>query len=82
MKMTSIKLSEAKVHLSAWSRRVEAGENIVVLKHNRPAFVMAPLPAGEISHPKKPGLVKGRIRMAKDFDRTPESVIRAFEGVA
>lgn len=79
MKTTSISLSEAKVHLSAWSRRVEAGENIVVLKHNRPAFVIAPLPVVETRSVKKPGLAKGMIRMAADFDGTPESVIREFE---
>ena len=82
MKTTSTSLSEAKVHLSSWSRRVEAGETIVVCKHNRPAFVMAPLPTASQAHPKKPGLAKGKIRMATDFDRTPESVIEDFEGNA
>lgn len=80
MNMTSIKLSDAKAHLSAWSRRVEAGESFVVLKHNRPAFVIAPLHASETHRIKKPGLAKGRIRMSADFDTTPESVIREFEG--
>ncbi len=69
------------MHLSAWSQRVEAGENIVVMKHNRPAFVIAPLPAVETRKIKKPGLRKGKIRMAADFDKTPESVISAFEGL-
>ena len=52
----------------------------MVLNHSRPAFVMSPVPCAQRPHPKKPGLAKGKIHMAADFDRTPESVIRAFEG--
>lgn len=82
MKTTTISLSDAKVHLSAWSRRVESGESVVVMKHNRPSFVLAPLRDVETASVKKPGQAKGKIRMAGDFSETPESVIAVFEGRA
>ena len=78
--MTTTPLSEAKARLSLYGRRAEAGESTLVLKHRRPAFVIAPLPAELKARIKKPGIVKGRIRMAADFDHTPDDVIAAFEG--
>ena len=74
MKITTVKFSDAKAHLLSWSRRAGAGETVVVLKHNRQAFLIAPLTTEAVGQVKKPGLAKGKIRMAKDFDRTPESV--------
>ncbi len=78
--MTSIPFAEAKAHLSDLARRAEAGEAILVLKHNRPAFIIAPVPHSAAPSPKKPGIAKGRIRLAADFDRTPADVIRQFKG--
>ncbi|MEK7994244.1 MAG: type II toxin-antitoxin system prevent-host-death family antitoxin [Planctomycetota bacterium] len=80
MKTTTINLSEAKANLSACARRAEAGEVLTVLKHHRPVFVIAPAPAARKAQEKRPGLAEGRIRLAPDFDRTPDAVIRAFEG--
>ena len=80
MKTTSVGFSEAKTHLSRYGHRAETGDSILVLKHGRPAFVIAPLPPLLQERPKKPGIVRGQIRMAPDFDRTPEEVIEAFEG--
>ena len=80
--MTTTGLSEAKAHLSLYGRRAEAGEVTLVLKHSRPAFVIGPVPAGLKAKIKKPGLAKGKIRMAPDFDKTPDDVVAAFEGTA
>jgi antitoxin (DNA-binding transcriptional repressor) of toxin-antitoxin stability system len=80
MKMTTIPFTEAKAHLSRYGRLAEAGQTTVVLKHRRSAFLIAPVPPAAQARPKKPGLVLGRIHMARDFDATPEEVIRAFEG--
>ena len=51
----------------------------VVLKHNRSAFLITPVPQSGMARTKTPGLARGRIHMASDFDATPEDVIRAFE---
>ncbi len=80
MKATCISFTEAKTHLSRYGRLAEEGQTTLVCKHNRSAFLIAPVPASGRAHPKKPGLVRDRIRMADDFDATPEDVIRDFEG--
>lgn len=80
MKMTTIQFTEAKTHLSEYARRAEAGQVTLVLKHQRPAFVIGPAPRTAQPRVKTPGLARGLIRMAPDFDETPEEVISAFEG--
>lgn len=76
--MTTTDLTEAKSPLSLFGRHAEAGESPFVLKHRRPAFVIAPLPAMAKARVKKPGLAKGRIQVAVDVDNAPEEVIKAF----
>jgi antitoxin (DNA-binding transcriptional repressor) of toxin-antitoxin stability system len=79
MQMTTIQFTEAKAHLSEYGRRAESGHATLVLKHQRPAFVIGPAPRTAQPRPKTPGLARGQIRMAADFDDTPEDVIDAFE---
>lgn len=80
MKMTTIQFTEAKAHLSEYGRRAEAGDATLVLKHQRPAFLIGPAPRSALPRVKTPGLACGKIRMAPDFDKTPDEVIEAFEG--
>jgi antitoxin (DNA-binding transcriptional repressor) of toxin-antitoxin stability system len=80
MKMTTIAFTEAKAHLSEYGRRAETGEVTLVLKHRHPSFVIGPAPQTAQTRAKFPGLARGRIHMAPDFDVTPEDVINAFEG--
>jgi antitoxin (DNA-binding transcriptional repressor) of toxin-antitoxin stability system len=80
MKKTIITFSEAKAHLSEYGRRAQDGQATLVLKHRRPAFLIAPAPADTQRRTKTPGLARGRIHMTADFDVTPDAVINAFEG--
>lgn len=80
MKVTAIPFTEAKAHLSQYGRLAQEGQTTLVLKHHRSAFLIAPVPRTAQARPKKPGLARGRIHMAPDFDATPEEVIRSFEG--
>ena len=80
MKVISVPFTEAKSHLSKYGRLAQKGQMTRVLKHNRLAFVIAPAPEPEQARPKYPGMAKGRIHLAPDFDETPEDVIAAFEG--
>ena len=82
MKQTTIQFTEAKAHLSEYGRRAEAGQITLVLKHHRPAFVIAPAHTRTEARHKTPGLARGRIHMAADFDATPDTIIAAFEGQA
>jgi len=82
MKVTSIAFTEAKAHLSEYGRLAEEGRSTIVLKHNRPAFLIAPVPHTAQTRLKTPGLARGQIHMAADFDVTPPDVIAAFEGAS
>ena len=68
---------EAKTHLSKLIERAAAGEEIIIGKAGKP---MAKLVAyKEERSPRRPGALKGKIRLAPDFDATPDEVIDAFE---
>ena len=69
-------ISEAKAQLSALIERVLAGEEIIIGKAGKPVarLVKFERPQG----PRKPGALRGRIRMADDFDEMPEDLQNAF----
>lgn len=66
---TQVNVAEAKARFSELVRRALAGGEVVIAKDNRPILRLVPL---ERREPRKPGSAKGRIRMAPDFDATPE----------
>jgi prevent-host-death family protein len=79
--MHRVNVHEAKTHLSRLLERVEKGEHIVISRAGKPVALLGPLP--KPSHPRQPGLLKGRIRVASDFDAPlPPDVLEAFHGGA
>ena len=76
-----INLYEAKTNLSQLVERAAAGEEIVIAKAGRPLARLVPLRArGEA---RVPGMLKGRIAIARDFDAPlPGDLERAFGGGA
>lgn len=66
---TQVNVAEAKARFSELVRRALAGGEVVIAKDNRPILRLVPL---ERHEPRKPGSAKGKIRMAADFDATPE----------
>jgi prevent-host-death family protein len=69
---------EAKTHLSRLLQLVESsGESIVITRSGKPVARLVPL-GGE---PRRPGRLKGRIRIGKDFDAPlPGALLGAFRG--
>jgi prevent-host-death family protein len=69
-------ISEAKAQLSALIERVLTGEEIIIGKAGKPVarLVKYERPAG----PRQPGALRGRIRIAEDFDQLPEDLQEAF----
>ena len=63
-------VADAKAQLSQLVRRALAGEEVVIARDNKPLVRLVRLeqPDG----PRKPGSAKGKVWMARDFDRTPE----------
>jgi prevent-host-death family protein len=73
----SVNIHEAKTHLSRLVERVEAGDEVVIARAGRPVARLVPYQRRRT--PREPGLWRGRVRIADDFDASDESLIAAFE---
>jgi prevent-host-death family protein len=68
---------EAKTHLSRLLERVAEGEEIIIAKSGRPVAKLVRVAV----EPRRPGRLKGRIRVGPDFDDPlPEEILAAFHG--
>jgi len=75
--MELVNVRDAETHLSSLLERVAAGEQIVIAKDGKPVAKLVPLTAA----PRRPGRLKGRIRIAPDFDAPlPEDIASVFRG--
>lgn len=79
--MQKVNVHEAKTTLSKLVDRAGAGEEILIAKAGKPVARLVPL--REKRKPRKKGLLKGKIRIADNFDEPlPEEVLASFEGKA
>lgn len=77
--MAQINIHEAKTTLSRLVDRASEGEEIIIAKAGKPMAKLVPLE--DTSRPRKPGSMKGRIKIQKTFyDPLPEEILKAFEG--
>jgi prevent-host-death family protein len=77
MKVTNI--HEAKTHFSKLVERAAAGEEIVIGKAGKPVVRLVPYVAP--AHPKrKPGSLKGKIRILPGFDEMDREIEKLFSG--
>ncbi len=76
----TVNIHEAKTHLSQIIERVAGGESVIIGKAGKPMAVLSPY--ASTHKPRKPGSMKGRIRIADDFDAADELIADLFEGVA
>lgn len=79
--MRTINIHEAKTHLSRLVDEVSAGEELTIAKAGKPLARLVPIrPPQRV---RKPGFLKGKIRIASDFDAPlPNQLLDAFEGKA
>ena len=70
-------IHEAKTHLSRLVERVETGEEIVIARAGRPVARLVKFKAR--TNPRVPGLWRGRVHLAPDFDPTDDALIDDFE---
>lgn len=73
-----VNIREAKAHFSKLLERAAAGEEIVIARAGRPVARL--IPYVEAERPRRPGLWRGEVWMAKDFDATPPELIEGFGG--
>ena len=69
-------ISEAKAHFSALIEKVLKGEEIIIGKAGKPVARIVRYERSE--QPRKPGALKGKIKMADDFDQLPDDIAEAF----
>lgn len=69
-------ISEAKAHFSAIIDDASGGQTFVICRAGRPLAILSKYvpPA----HRRRPDSLKGKIRMADDFDALPEGFEEAF----
>ena len=74
-----INIHEAKTHFSRLVERVEAGEELVIARAGRPVARLVPYL--ERREPRVPGALRGRIRLAADWDSssTNAEIAELFE---
>ena len=78
-KTATVSLYEAKTQLSRLVDRALRGDEVVITRHGR--AVARLVPAMSARAPRKLGVLRGKIRVAKDFDAPlPKDVLRRFEG--
>jgi prevent-host-death family protein len=71
-----INIHDAKTHLSRLVERVEAGEEITLARAGRPVAKLVPYVRR--MEPRQPGLWKGRVVIAPDFDAPIPEIDEAF----
>jgi len=77
--MTIVNIHQAKTHFSKLVDAVMHGEEIIIAKAGKPAAKLVPITA--IKPKRKPGALKGKIKIAKDFnDPLPDDLLDSFEG--
>jgi prevent-host-death family protein len=77
MATDAVNIHEAKTHLSRLIERVEAGEEVVIARAGRPVARLIPFRTR--TEPRQPGLWRGRVRLAADFDAPDDELLDAFE---
>ena len=69
----------AKTQLSRLLDRAARGEEVIITRNGRPVAKL--VPAGAVRNPRRLGALRGRVRVAKDFDAPlPKDLLAAFEG--
>jgi prevent-host-death family protein len=67
VKTGKINIHEAKTHLSRLVEDVANGSEVLIAKGGRAMARLVPLRRDET--PRRPGLLKGKLRIADDFER-------------
>lgn len=69
-------ISKAKAQLSALIERALQGEEVIIGRAGKPVVVLKPFHPHR--RPRKPGRLRGRIRIAADFNELPPDIAEPF----
>ena len=74
MHLTNI--SKAKAQLSALIEKVMAGQEVIIGKAGKPVAKLVRYDRS--AEPRKPGALRGKIKISEDFDELPEDIANVF----
>ena len=69
-------ISEVKAQLSTLIEKVMAGEDIIIGRAGKPVAKLVRY--DRKNEPRLPGALRGKIKIADDFDDLPEDIAKAF----
>lgn len=77
--MNQVNIHQAKTQFSRLVERVAGGEEIVIAKSGKPIARLVPyVPKGAV---RRPGAMRGKIRIKKNFDAPlPKEILASFDG--
>lgn len=75
--MYMVNIREARTHFSQLVQRVAAGEEIVIAKAGKPTAKLVPYRTN--TEARQPGLWRGKVKIADDFDVLPKDLDAAFQ---
>jgi antitoxin (DNA-binding transcriptional repressor) of toxin-antitoxin stability system len=79
IKQVRVGVRELRANLSRLLRQARQGTSVLVM--SRDEIIAEIRPPSGIERPRRvPGMLKGKIRMAEDFDVLPDDVLSAMEG--
>jgi prevent-host-death family protein len=77
--MHTVNIHQAKTNFSKLIDGVMHGEEIIIAKSGKPVAKLVPIIAAKPK--RKPGALKGKIKIAKDFNAAlPDDILNQFEG--
>jgi len=69
-------ISKAKAELSALIEKVMAGQEVIIGKAGKPVAKLVRYERSE--KPRRAGALRGKIKIADDFDKLPSDIAEAF----
>lgn len=70
---------EFRGNLTGFLRQARQGSSFLVMSHDQVLAEVGPPPKAELPR-RRPGALRGKIRIAPDFDGLPADVLAAMEG--
>lgn len=75
--MEIVNIHKAKTYLSSLIDRVLKGEKIVIARNGQPVVVLQKIK--KETKKRVPGKLRGKIKIADDFERLPEEFLKHFK---
>ncbi|MFQ5682573.1 MAG: type II toxin-antitoxin system Phd/YefM family antitoxin [Candidatus Binatia bacterium] len=77
--MSQVNIHQAKTHLSRLVEQAASGKEIIIAKAGRPIARLVPY-VGK-GKPRRPGQLRGKVRIKKSFDQPlPKDILASFQG--